>query len=160
MPEPLSTELVAQLLVKLHAAFPRTIGAQNATATTDVYRNGLRGLSGDAVRNAVDRVIENDTYFPKVARIRELANEWERRRLAFAPRHRDEPANPLACRICGAVPEQLEYTYPKRKAGSLALVISKETGKIDMETHTSERSETVHDARAHHVFQQHDQDVA
>lgn len=78
MPEPLTSQLVAEQLQKLLVAFPRNLGSQNPAMMADVYRNGLRGLSGDAVRAAVDRAIQEDEYFPKVARLREAATAWQR----------------------------------------------------------------------------------
>jgi len=78
MAEPLTLELMLELLPKLYVAFPRTLGKDQVRATAVVYRDGLRGLSGDGVRAAVDRVIREDAFFPKVARIRELTREWEK----------------------------------------------------------------------------------
>lgn len=76
MPEPLTTALVAELLEQLHVAFPRNLGKQNPQLMVDTYRNGLRGVPGDAVRWAVSRSIEEDQYFPKVARLRQLSQVW------------------------------------------------------------------------------------
>lgn len=77
MPEPLTTTLVMEELQRLHVAFPNNIGMRTSPAkTAEVYRNGLRGLSGDAVRAAADRVIQDDEFFPKVAKLRELATVW------------------------------------------------------------------------------------
>lgn len=78
MPEPLTSSLLGELLKQLHAAFPRNVAMQNPQLVADTYRNGLRELSGDAVRWAVDRVIREDEYFPKVARLRDLAYQWQR----------------------------------------------------------------------------------
>jgi len=79
VPEPLTTSLVLEELAKLHIAFPQNIGMRtNASGTAETYRNGLRGLSGDSIRAAADRSIQEDQFFPKVARLRELATAWMR----------------------------------------------------------------------------------
>lgn len=79
MVEPLTTALVLEELQRLHVAFPQNLGMRaNPTGTADVYRNGLRGLSGDAVRAAADRAIQEGEFFPKVAKLRELAQAWMR----------------------------------------------------------------------------------
>lgn len=110
MPEPLTTQLVVELLQKLLAAFPRNLGAQNPQMMADVYRNGLRGMDGDAVRAAVDVAIQSDNYFPKVARLRELASEWTKRnRVNVGPRPGDEGV----CHICRQRPQPRERWRPK-----------------------------------------------
>lgn len=92
MTEPLTLQLVADLIRQLHVAFPRNIGAQNAQFMADTYRNGLRGLSGDAVRWAVDQSIREDKFFPRVARLRELAGAWQRSNYAEAEALIQRPA--------------------------------------------------------------------
>lgn len=94
MPEPLTTSLVLEELRKLHTAFPQNVGMRsNPSGTAEVYRNGLRGLSGDAVRAAADRAIQDGEFFPKVAKLRELATAWMRHNqpagLAAAVNHDD-----------------------------------------------------------------------
>lgn len=79
MPEALTSQLVAEELKRLLAAFPRNLGGQNPTMMAEVYKGGLRGIDGDALRGAVQSCIQTDTYFPKVARLREAAAEWTRR---------------------------------------------------------------------------------
>jgi hypothetical protein len=96
MSEPLTAHLVVECIEKLLVAFPRTIG--KAATMADVYRNGLRGLSGDGVRFAVDRIIQEDTYFPKVARIREVARAWEHVNRATIPQLAN--TDPLYCQSC------------------------------------------------------------
>lgn len=77
MPEPLTTSLVMEELQRLHVAFPQNLGMRsNPAGTAEVYRNGLRGLSGDSIRAAADRAIQDDEFFPKVAKLRELATAW------------------------------------------------------------------------------------
>lgn len=78
MREPLTLELMGEMLARLRAAFPRSTKDPAPATTVEVYRNGLRGLSGTAIRAAVDRVIQEDEYFPKVARLRDLAHAWMR----------------------------------------------------------------------------------
>jgi hypothetical protein len=78
MPEPLTTELLSDLLKDLSANWPRHISG-DASRQVAVYRSGLGGLSGDAVRAAVKRSIQEDEYFPKVGRLRELAHAWTKR---------------------------------------------------------------------------------
>lgn len=99
MPEPLTTQLVAELLQQLLSAFPsRNLASQNIVHTAEVYRNGLRGLSGDALRAAVDRAIQEDEYFPKVARLREIAAKWERYNHVTLPAQAN--ADELWCGLC------------------------------------------------------------
>lgn len=105
MAETLTVGTMLELLPKLYTAFPRTLGKDQLRETAQVYRDGLRGLSGDGVRAAVDRVIREDNYFPKVARLRELAREWERSNVVIvAP----QAADPLWCPNCQskAVPRE------------------------------------------------------
>lgn len=79
MAEPLTTQLVAELMQTLLTAFPsRNLAGNNIVHTAEIYRDGLTGLSGDSVRAATKRCIQEDTYFPKVARLRELAAGWEK----------------------------------------------------------------------------------
>jgi hypothetical protein len=94
--EALSSQLMLECLDKLLIAFPRTIGKAKDMAA--VYREGLRGLSGDGVRYAVDRIIQDDSYFPKVARIREIARAWERVNRAAPPEQVN--VDPLWCPSC------------------------------------------------------------
>lgn len=98
MAEPLTSQLVGEQLQRLHAAFPRNLGSQNPAMMIEVYRNGLRGLSGDAVRVAVDRAIQEETYFPKVAKLREIATAWQRVNEAKAEPRFD--VDPLWCPNC------------------------------------------------------------
>jgi hypothetical protein len=83
MPEPLTSQLVRECLEKLTIAFPRTVG--NPAAMADIYRDGLRGLSGDSVREAVRRAIQEEEYVPKVAKLREIATAWEKVNRAHFP---------------------------------------------------------------------------
>jgi hypothetical protein len=128
MAEPLTVQLVLEELKRLHVAFPQNVGMRtNPTGTADVYRNGLRGLSGDAVRAAASVIIQNDQYFPKVARLRELATEWTKRNArALAPTH---PVAWNVCPICFATAEPIEierYVVDARgrRTGAIEKVIS------------------------------------
>lgn len=78
MPEPLTTPLVADVLEQLMVAFPRGRSGGTPQQLAEVYRNGLAGLTGDAVRFAARTAIQEDQFFPKVARIREIASRWQR----------------------------------------------------------------------------------
>lgn len=98
MHEPLTTQLLLDLLAQLHVAFPRTIGKENPAMMADVYRNGLRGVSGDAVREAVARCVQDDQYFPKVSRLREIARMIDARRSGAVRR----AASWDECGVCGA----------------------------------------------------------
>ncbi len=99
MPEPLTTTLVMEELQRLHVAFPQNVGMRtNPAGTAEVYRNGLRGLSGDAVRAAAARAIQDDEYFPKVAKLREFAMAWMKHNQPTAEANFE--ADPLWCPRC------------------------------------------------------------
>lgn len=112
MPELLTAQLVGDELKRLLAAFPRNLGSQNPAMMADVYKNGLRGIDGEALRAAVDMCIQNDTYFPKVSRLREAAGEWIRRNRAhFAPKI---PTTWNICPVCGARASSPDITRPQK----------------------------------------------
>lgn len=98
MAEPLTLELMAELLADLQHAFPRSRKDANPARTIEVYRNNLRGLSGSAVRAAVARSIGEDDGFPHVARLRDLAHAWTRANEATAEARFD--VNPRWCAVC------------------------------------------------------------
>lgn len=167
MPEPLTTSLVGELLTKLSAAHPRSLYKANPVHMCDVYRNGLRGLSGDAVRFAVDRAIQDDKDFPKVARLREIATEWERRNRPSVSVVQQAPgANEKYCTVCGAKAEQQEVETRKVVIVTLAnkqvryVDRFKADGSPDLtgkgkeiwEKIISPRTELRHDPRKHGVF--------
>lgn len=113
MRQPLTHAVLGELLADLHAAFPASLAKRNPEHTADVYSKGLNGMSADAVRWAVVRSIEEDEYFPKVSRLRSLAQEWLRRNtMAFAPRHSGDP---MECSVCGARAQQVPITRYRRK---------------------------------------------
>lgn len=71
---------VAEQLAKLRAAFPNTRDNRSPAVIADLYREHLAGISADVLRVAVERVIREDEFFPKIARLRGLAFEVEARR--------------------------------------------------------------------------------
>ncbi len=155
MHEPLTTQLVVELLQKLLAAFPRNLGSQNPTMMADVYRNGLGGIEGEAVRAATDIAIQNDQYFPKVARLRELATEWTRRNRATASVG-IEPAWDV-CAVCGARVKEKFITrqarHPDAPHPLLWDGLDDEGKPIPrMETLKEPRWVIEHDARRHNVI--------
>jgi hypothetical protein len=76
MPEPMTLELVLDVLRMLAAAFPGRMDDRALMRRADVYRDNLQGMSGDALRWAAKIAIQEDSYFPKVARLRALATRW------------------------------------------------------------------------------------
>lgn len=148
--EPLTTQLVSELLPKLHAAFPRTIGRDNIVMMADVYRNGLRGVSGDALRAAVDRVIQEDVYFPKVSRLRELAEAWQRHnRPSFEPARRDVPWD--ECPVCGAKALPRMITRLRRDPNKRYAIVRDAHGAPIWEDVQSTMLYMDHDPAKHHV---------
>lgn len=130
MAEPLTLELMLELLPKLYVAFPRTLGKDQVRATAVVYRDGLRGLSGDGVRAAVDRVIREDQFFPKVARIRELTREWEKVNRASAAVI-DGPKS-RRCPVCHTEPQVIGRWRPViSENGTLVLVDRGQSVKLE-----------------------------
>jgi hypothetical protein len=77
MPEMLSAVLVLEQLGKLRNAFPNTRDNRSPAAVAELYREHLAGVSADALRAAVTRVIREDEFFPKVSRLRGVAFEVE-----------------------------------------------------------------------------------
>lgn len=98
MIEPITTPLLTQMMDKLHAAFPRTIGKDNPAMMAGIYRDGLKGVSGEGLRHAVDRCIQLDQYYPKVARLREFARDFDKQRIIETRR----PPSWDECPTCGA----------------------------------------------------------
>lgn len=149
--EPLTTQLVVEQLQKLLAAFPRNLGAQNPGMMADVYRNGLRGLDGEAVRAAVDVAIQHDSFFPKVARLRELSSEWTRRnRATFELQHK---ASWDVCGVCGARVELRAGEAQDRdeKGNLLWAGTDPETGPIPKMIPTPARYTITHIPAAHGI---------
>lgn len=156
MGEPVTTALVSELMPKLYAAFPRTIKGEQGVVL-DTYRNGLRGLSGEAVRFAVDRVIQEDTYFPKVSRLRELATAWQRRNatvpaVVVAPRWD-------TCPVCGATAKPRTISRQRRDPDRRNAVIRDERGQVVWEEVESLMLYLDHDPARHHVSQRAEGDL-
>lgn len=148
MGEPLTSQLVASLLGELHVAFPRNLGAQNPAMMADIYRNGLAGLSGDGVRWAVKQVIQEDKFFPKVSRLRELAQTWQRRNVIAVTVRNGDGRPEDVCMICGARYEGVaieRVVIDKR-----GFAVKDGEGKVVLETVTVDR--ILHD-RARHGIQ-------
>lgn len=77
MREPLTTELVLEVLRDLQSAFPGTkMTDSQVVRRAEIYRQNLEGVSGAALRWAMRASIQEDEYFPKVSRLRELATRW------------------------------------------------------------------------------------
>lgn len=147
MPEPLTSSLLMELIARLDAAFPRRIGEKNPTMTADVYRNGLRGLSGDSVRHAVDRCIETEEYFPKVSKLRELAKAWDVQRTVTL-RHE---VSWDVCPFCGARAVWTDcYRLTGEKDADGKLLRDSEGQPLRVFSAT--RLVITHDRRGHGVF--------
>lgn len=86
MPEALTLELVLTQLRDLTVAFPARMDEKSLMRRADVYYGALEGLSGDALKWATKKAIQSDKFFPKVARLRELADLWtHENRVTFHP---------------------------------------------------------------------------
>jgi hypothetical protein len=122
MPEPLTLALISELMPKLYAAFPRTI-------------RGDQRL---------------DTYFPKVARLRELAAAWQRTNapsLDFQPR--DVPWN--VCPVCGAKAATRIISRQKRDPEKNWAIVRDAKGASEWDEVESSMLYMDHDPAKHHV---------
>lgn len=146
MHEPLTSSLLAELIADLQVAFPRGASGAKPAALADVYRNGLRGLSGDSVREAVRRAIQSEQYFPKVARLREIASSYDRQRTANV-RHSGAWNQ---CGVCGARVHMQEYFKSSGKKDDQGEWIMVFAGRREVLTH---------DMRAHGI-REHLEEVA
>lgn len=100
MPEPLTVEVLVEQLKRLRIAFPSHQGMKTpdqVIATAEVYLDGLRGISADALRAAAKTAIETEKFFPKIVELRTLAAEWTRRHSAYIE---PELKDPLWCPRC------------------------------------------------------------
>lgn len=97
MHEPLTLELTVDVLRDLSAAFPQKMDDKQMVQRAEIYRNNLDGLSGSALRWAAKASIREDSFFPKVARLRELAQQWT---VANAPARVSLPGTPTECVCC------------------------------------------------------------
>jgi hypothetical protein len=91
-------EEMLTLMSRLLVVFPRTIGSAENIARE--YRTGVVKLPPAAIRYAVQHIIENDEYFPKVHRIRELAQDYVAKHPVAEPRKPE-----LWCDRCHRLPE-------------------------------------------------------
>ncbi len=142
MPEVLSHSVVSQELARLVQAFPSA--RRNLSELAEVYRSGLVGISPHALHVAVDRVIQDDQFFPKVSRLRQLAGDYAKSHPSpFAPSFPSD--NPDICPICGA--QANPRMIPKLKDGG------NPNKREDWEEVVSRSTYTDHDpARHRHVF--------
>lgn len=123
MHEPLTTELVVDVLRDLMAAFPGKRDANQIQRLADVYRNGLQGLSGSALRWAAKTSIQEDEFFPKVARLRELGTRWTKNNTS--PVFEANAAPQTHCR-CGRA-----FEFPKRwRPRNLSSTYGKDYGPV------------------------------
>ncbi len=148
VPEPLTTSLLLALIGDLNVAFPSNRAAQNANQLADVYRNGLSGLSGDAVREAVRRCIQTEEYFPKVSKIRAIATAYDRERTVTIRALNHDPDE---CPTCGARVVEHEIM---REIGKDA------KGQPILEGTGVWRGTLTHDARRHGVYDRSQEDAA
>jgi hypothetical protein len=95
MREPLTSTLMLEQMEKLVVAFPRARGSAPLDRMADLYRDNLRGVSGEALRWAVTAAIREDQYFPKIARLHQLAQRFQ-----IQNPDRSTNADPLYCRGC------------------------------------------------------------
>jgi hypothetical protein len=85
MRNPITTATMLDELQQLLTAFPRH-GKQDVARLAEVYKHGLVGVETEALHGAVHRAIQDDEFFPKIARLRALADSWmKRNRAAYAP---------------------------------------------------------------------------
>lgn len=114
MHEPLTLELTVDVLRDLSAAFPQKMDDKAMVRRAEVYRNNLQGLSGSALRWAAKTSIQEDSFFPKIARLRELANRWT---TANAPQSVSLPAGNNHCSRCNTSFEWRKQWRPKVTLG-------------------------------------------
>jgi hypothetical protein len=99
---------MTELLAPLVQVFPRGAQARNLNQLADVYRQGLTGCSQAGIHRAVELVIQDDEYFPKVSRLRQLAVAYDRR----GQQHAAEAGGDWnVCAVCGT---QVTITEGKR----------------------------------------------
>lgn len=138
----LTSTLMLELVGRLNVAFPGRAGERDAAKLAEVYRTGLRGLSGASIREAVDRCIQTEEYFPKVAKIRELASGYEKHRGFAVQGQPDDDGR--SCPICGTtVTWEEAYRYTGKR--------DERTNKPIMEPSGVFRYHWSHDARLHGV---------
>ena len=136
MISPISTPALVELLKTLDAAFDKR-GVKDALTRAEVYRNGLRGLDASSIRAAVNLAIEQDQFFPRVARLRELATTWTRQRHR-GDREPDHPAGFCpSCRTFAAPEERLRPTTKMGVNGGPALLTA--SGALVLESYVRDQ---------------------
>jgi hypothetical protein len=157
VPEPLTTQLLVEILKDLQAAFPNAKGI-DVIRQAEVYRNGLTGLSGDGVRAAARNAIQEDQYFPKVSRLRAYAASYDKRAIVT---YRGPEPEWGVCPICFRRVELLPY-YRDTKEIDPATRKPKcdpTTGK-PLQVYAGEREHLIHDRIRHHVYENAEQEGA
>lgn len=101
VPTELYREKMAQMLATMRHA--RDLSAPEATYRNEQYRRALRDLYPADFAEACDRLIWQDDWFPTVARIREVAAECKRERLARAQARSLQLVTPGAAAGAGLV---------------------------------------------------------
>ncbi len=97
--DPITSPILLECLERLDAAFPRgRVSTMKPGMRAEIYRDGLKGVTATALREAVKRVIQDDIFFPKAARLREVARAVDRELIAKNPRVEAWDK----CRLCGA----------------------------------------------------------
>ncbi len=94
----LTLPLIVDVLRDLRINFPGKRDGQDIQRQAEIYREGLTGISADGLRHASRRAIQEDAFFPKVARLRELAASYD------AYQRNSQPAtaaDEARCRNCG-----------------------------------------------------------
>ena len=101
--ELLTNRHVAEQLGRLKAGGLTSLEFKRSPiAVIETYHRELAGVSADAFEAAVTRVLREDEFFPKIARLRTFAREWEARNRATAsPVVRDTPVDEGRCQACG-----------------------------------------------------------
>lgn len=109
--DPLTTPILLEGLETLDNAYPRgRIATMNPSVRAGIYRDGLRGVTATAFREAVKRVIQDDVHFPKAARLREVARTIDRELIARTPRVESWDT----CGLCGARVTETDIYYDVR----------------------------------------------
>jgi len=65
----ISKDKFKKCVTRLEAAFMKTM----PEASIKIYFEKLRGSNEDQFTNAVEYIIDNDNFFPSIARLREIA---------------------------------------------------------------------------------------
>jgi hypothetical protein len=106
------------ILKDLTAAFPARLTDDAMLRRAEVYHEALIGFSGDALKFAAKRAVQEDDYFPKARRLRELAQQY----VSYENKLRDDTvvgsvADPMLCHRCHTRFEPRAQWRPKNPAG-------------------------------------------